>query len=215
MHSSTATSSPPLPTRHYVARVADSSCCATISRIRLASRPVRAKRARCLPFWIRAYFPGTQGGPLEHVIAAKAVAFGEALSEGYYNYAVQVQKNAKAMAKAFNEKNYQIISDGTDNHMMLIDLHSKNLSGKQAEETLIKADITINKNMVPFDDKSPMVTSGMRLGTAAMTTRGLVESDMTRIVELIDDVLMNIDNDGKIATIKQEVNRWMAEVPLY
>lgn len=160
-------------------------------------------------------FPGTQGGPLEHVIAAKAVAFGEALSDEYYNYAVQVQKNAKAMAKAFNGKGYQIISGDTDNHMMLIDLHAKNLSGKQAEETLIKADITINKNMVPFDDKSPMVTSGMRVGTAAMTTRGLVESDMIRIVELMDDVLMNIDNDSKIAAVKQEVNRWMAEVPLY
>ncbi len=160
-------------------------------------------------------FPGTQGGPLEHVIAAKAVAFGEALGDEYYNYAVQVQKNAKAMARAFNEKGYQIISGGTDNHMMLIDLHSKNLSGKQAEETLIKADITINKNMVPFDDKSPMVTSGMRVGTAAMTTRGLVEADMTRIVELMDDVLMNIDHNSKIASVKQEVNRWMAEVPLY
>ena len=160
-------------------------------------------------------FPGTQGGPLEHIIAAKAIAFGEALSESYYNYAVQVKKNAQAMAKAFVEKGYKIISDGTDNHLMLIDLRSKGLNGKIAEDTLIKADITINKNMVPFDDKSPMMTSGMRVGTAAMTTRGLVENDMARIVELIDAVLMNHDNDTKIATIKSEVNSWMAQVPLY
>jgi len=160
-------------------------------------------------------FPGTQGGPLEHIIAAKAIAFGEALSEEYYNYAVQVKNNAQAMAKAFVEKGYSIISGGTDNHLMLIDLRSKDLSGKLAENTLIKADITINKNMVPFDDKSPMVTSGMRVGTAAMTTRGLVENDMVRIVNLIDDVLMNHDNEAKIAAVKQEVNSWMAQVPLY
>jgi glycine hydroxymethyltransferase len=160
-------------------------------------------------------FPGTQGGPLEHIIAAKAIAFGEALSESYYNYAVQVKKNAQAMAKAFVEKGYKIISDGTDNHLMLIDLRSKGLNGKIAEDTLIKADITINKNMVPFDDKSPMITSGMRVGTAAMTTRGLLESDMERIVELIDAVLMNHDNDTKLASVKSEVNSWMAQVPLY
>ena len=160
-------------------------------------------------------FPGTQGGPLEHIIAAKAIAFGEALTEEYYNYAVQVKENAQAMAKAFVDKGYSIISGGTDNHLMLIDLRSKDLSGKLAENTLIKADITINKNMVPFDDKSPMVTSGMRVGTAAMTTRGLVENDMARIVDLIDDVLMNHDNDTKIAAVKQEVNSWMAQVPLY
>jgi glycine hydroxymethyltransferase len=160
-------------------------------------------------------FPGTQGGPLEHIIAAKAIAFGEALSEDYYNYAVQVKKNAQAMAKAFVDKGYSIISGGTDNHLMLIDLRSKDLSGKLAENTLIKADITINKNMVPFDDKSPMVTSGMRVGTAAMTTRGLLENDMVRIVELIDEVLMNHDNDTKLASIKQEVNTWMAQHPLY
>lgn len=160
-------------------------------------------------------FPGTQGGPLEHIIAAKAIAFGEALSEDYYNYAVQVKENAQAMAKAFVEKGYSIISGGTDNHLMLIDLRSKDLSGKLAENTLIKADITINKNMVPFDDKSPMVTSGMRVGTAAMTTRGLVENDMVRIVDLIDEVLMNHDNDAKLAAVKQEVNNWMAQVPLY
>lgn len=160
-------------------------------------------------------FPGTQGGPLEHIIAAKAVAFGEALEEDYYSYAVQVQKNAQAMAKAFLGKGYSIISGGTDNHLMLIDLTSKNLSGKLAENTLIKADITINKNMVPFDDKSPMVTSGMRVGTAAMTTRGLVEADMERIVDLIDTVLMNHEDDAKIASVKQEVNDWMKEHPLY
>ncbi len=160
-------------------------------------------------------FPGTQGGPLEHVIAAKAIAFGEALSDEYYNYAVQVQKNAQVMAKAFLEKGYKIISGGTDNHLMLIDLRPKGLTGKLAENTLIKADITINKNMVPFDDQSPMVTSGMRVGTAAMTTRGLVENDMERIVDLIDEVLTNHDNDAKIAAAKQEVNDWMAQVPLY
>jgi glycine hydroxymethyltransferase len=165
-------------------------------------------------------FPGTQGGPLEHIIAAKAVAFGEALSEGYYNYAVQVAKNAQAMSKAFVEKGYQIISGGTDNHLMLIDLRTKNgvasgLTGKLAENTLIKADITINKNMVPFDDKSPMVTSGMRVGTAAMTSRGLIETDMERIVDLIDTVLINHDQDAKIAAVKQEINNWMTQYPLY
>lgn len=165
-------------------------------------------------------FPGTQGGPLEHIIAAKAVAFGEALSEGYYNYATQVAKNAQAMAKAFVDKGYRIISGGTDNHLMLIDLRTKNgvesgLTGKLAENTLIKADITINKNMVPFDDKSPMVTSGMRVGTAAMTTRGLVEADMEHIVDLVDTVLVNNDNDAKIAAVKTEVNEWMKQYPLY
>jgi glycine hydroxymethyltransferase len=165
-------------------------------------------------------FPGTQGGPLEHIIAAKAIAFGEALSEGYYNYATQVAKNAQAMAKAFVDKGYRIISGGTDNHLMLIDLRTKNgaesgLTGKLAENTLIKADITINKNMVPFDDKSPMVTSGMRVGTAAMTTRGLVETDMERIVDLVDTVLVNNDNEAKIAAVKTEVNEWMKQYPLY
>ena len=165
-------------------------------------------------------FPGTQGGPLEHIIAAKAIAFGEALSEGYYNYATQVTKNAQAMAKAFVEKGYKIISGGTDNHLMLIDLRTRNgiasgLTGKLAENTLIKADITINKNMVPFDDKSPMVTSGIRVGTAAMTTRGLLEADMERIVDLVDTVLTNNDNDSKIASVKEEVNTWMKQYPLY
>ena len=165
-------------------------------------------------------FPGTQGGPLEHIIAAKAVAFGEALSDDYMDYINQVQANAQAMARAFVDRGYSIISGGTDNHLMLIDLRSKGgnnttLTGKLAENTLIKADITINKNMVPFDDKSPMVTSGMRVGTAAMTTRGLKESDMERIVVYIDEVLMNHDNDRRISSIKEEINEWMKAFPLY
>ncbi|MFC5410421.1 serine hydroxymethyltransferase [Larkinella bovis] len=160
-------------------------------------------------------FPGTQGGPLEHIIAAKAVAFGEALSDDFGDYANQIQKNAQAMAAAFLAKGYQIISNGTDNHLMLIDLRSKGLSGKLAENTLIKADITINKNMVPFDDKSPMVTSGMRVGTAAVTTRGMKESDMEQIVVYIDEVLMNHDNEAKIQIVKDEINTWMKAFPLY
>ena len=160
-------------------------------------------------------FPGTQGGPLEHVIAAKAIAFGEALTDDFYDYALQVKKNAQVMAQAFVDKGYKIISGGTENHLMLIDLSPKNLTGRLAENTLIKADITVNKNMVPFDAKSPMVTSGMRIGTPAMTTRGLVETDMERIVELIDDVLMNHDNDAKIASVRAEVNNWMKDYPLY
>lgn len=160
-------------------------------------------------------FPGTQGGPLEHVIAAKAVAFREAQSESYLNYIGQVQKNARAMAKAFMDKDYKVISGGTDNHLMLIDLRSKNITGKQAEQGLIKADITINKNMVPFDDKSPFTTSGMRLGTSALTTRGLQAEDMERVVALIDTVLMNLTNTQKIAQVRQEVNEWMENVPLF
>ncbi len=160
-------------------------------------------------------FPGTQGGPLEHVIAAKAIAFAEALSDDYTAYAQQVKSNAQAMAKAFVAKGYKIISGGTDNHLMLIDLSTKGLTGKMAENTLIKADITVNKNMVPFDEKSPMVTSGMRVGTAAMTTRGLVEADMERIVDLIDNVLMNAEDEAKIKSTKQEINTWMGQYPLY
>ncbi|MVM29599.1 serine hydroxymethyltransferase [Spirosoma sp. HMF4905] len=160
-------------------------------------------------------FPGTQGGPLEHIIAAKAVAFGEALSDDFYDYAVQVKANAQAMANSFVNLGYKIISGGTDNHLMLIDLRSKGLTGKLAENTLIKADITINKNMVPFDDKSPMVTSGMRVGTAAMTTRGLKESDMEQIVVYIDKVLMNHDNESVLSTVKEEINEWMKAFPLY
>jgi glycine hydroxymethyltransferase len=160
-------------------------------------------------------FPGTQGGPLEHIIAAKAVAFKEAASDKYFAYIQQVKRNADAMAKVFVEKGYQIVSGGTDNHLMLIDLRSKGLTGKLAENTLIKADITINKNMVPFDDKSPFVTSGMRIGTPAMTSRGLVETDMERIVHLIDEVLMNHDNDSKLASIKAEINNWVKDYPLF
>ncbi|GAB2610436.1 serine hydroxymethyltransferase [Emticicia sediminis] len=160
-------------------------------------------------------FPGTQGGPLEHIIAAKAIAFGEALTEGFYNYQVQVQKNAKVMAQEFMNRGYKVISGGTDNHLMLIDLRPKNLTGKIAENSLIQADITVNKNMVPFDDKSAMTTSGMRVGASAMTTRGLVEADMIRIVDLIDEVLMNHDNATKIANVRGEINNWMKNYPLF
>jgi glycine hydroxymethyltransferase len=160
-------------------------------------------------------FPGTQGGPLEHVIAAKAVAYQEALSDEFLEYVIQVKKNATAMAEEFSRLGYKIISDGTDNHLILIDLRSKDLTGKLAEETLIKADITINKNMVPFDDKSPFVTSGMRLGTPAVTTRGLKEADMTRTVGLIDKVLTNHSDEALISSVKEEVNDWMAKFPLY
>ncbi len=162
-----------------------------------------------------AVFPGTQGGPLEHVIASKAVAYFEALSDDYTSYIKQVQQNAQAMAKSFLERGYDIISGGTDNHMMLIDLRSKGITGKLAENTLVKADITINKNMVPFDDKSPFVTSGMRVGTAAITTRGLKENDMERIVGLIDEVLTNHDNDSKIGAARKKINNWMQEYPLF
>ncbi|WP_394993353.1 serine hydroxymethyltransferase [Emticicia sp.] len=160
-------------------------------------------------------FPGTQGGPLEHIIAAKAISFGEALTEGFYNYQVQVQKNAKVMAQEFMNRGYKVISGGTDNHLMLIDLRPKNLTGKIAENSLILADITVNKNMVPFDDKSAMTTSGMRVGTSAMTTRGLIEGDMVRIVDLIDDVLMNHNNATTIANVKAEINTWMKQYPLF
>ncbi len=161
-------------------------------------------------------FPGTQGGPLEHVIAAKAVAFGEALSDDYMNYIVQVKKNAAVMANRFIDKGYHVISGGTDNHLMLIDLRSKGeVTGRDAENALIKADITINKNMVPFDSRSPFVTSGIRVGTAAITTRGMKEADMDKVVDLIDDVLLNKDNENKIREIKDEVNSWMKDFPLY
>jgi glycine hydroxymethyltransferase len=160
-------------------------------------------------------FPGTQGGPLEHVIAAKAVAFSEALSDDYLKYAQQIKKNAQIMAEAFLKKGYDIISGGTDNHLMLIDLRSKGLTGKEAENALIRADITINKNMVPFDDKSPFVTSGMRVGTAAITSRGMKDDDMVRIVEMIDSVLMNQTKDSVLETVRKDVNNWMTEYPLY
>ncbi len=160
-------------------------------------------------------FPGTQGGPLEHVIAAKAVAYGEALSDSYLTYIKQVQKNAQAMAKALVSRDYQIISGGTDNHLVLIDLRNKDITGKEAENSLIEADITINKNMVPFDDKSPFVTSGMRLGTAAITTRGLKENDMEKIIEFIDRVLRARNNPSELKSIKLEINDWMNSFPLF
>ncbi len=160
-------------------------------------------------------FPGTQGGPLEHIIAAKAIAFQEALSDEYMHYVVQVKKNASIMADEFVSLGYQIISGGTDNHLMLIDLRNKDLTGKIAEETLGKVDITINKNMVPFDTKSPFVTSGMRVGTAAVTTRGLKEADMKKIVHLIDRALKNHDQEAELQKIRVEVNTWMVEFPLY
>ncbi|HAV54588.1 MAG TPA: serine hydroxymethyltransferase [Aequorivita sp.] len=162
-----------------------------------------------------AIFPGNQGGPLEHIIAAKAIAFGEALTDDFLHYMVQVKKNAAVMAKHFVEKGYDIISGGTDNHMMLIDLRNKNISGKEAEEALGKADITVNKNMVPFDDKSPFVTSGIRIGTAAVTTRGLVEKDMEKIVNLIDEVIVNREDDAKLESIAEKVNEMMSGLPLF
>jgi len=162
-----------------------------------------------------AVFPGNQGGPLMHIIGAKAVAFGEALTDEYFRYILQVQKNAKAMAQAFVEKGYDIISGGTDNHMMLIDLRNKGISGKDAEKALGKAEITVNKNMVPFDDKSPFVTSGIRVGTPAITTRGLVEADMKTIVELIDEVITNHDNDDKLEEIADKVVDMMSERPIF
>ena len=156
-----------------------------------------------------AVFPGNQGGPLEHVIAGKAIAFGEALKDDFMTYMIQVRQNAKAMAKAFLERDYNIISGGTDNHMMLIDLRNKNISGKDAELALVKADITANKNMVPFDDKSPFVTSGIRFGTPAITTRGLKEKDMLEIVSLIDKVIKNHENDSIINGVRLSVNEMM------
>ena len=157
-------------------------------------------------------FPGTQGGPLEHIIAAKAVAFKEALSEKYFKYVVQVKKNANIMANEFTKKGYNIISNGTDNHLMLIDLRNKNINGKEAEENLGKADITINKNMVPFDTESPFVTSGMRIGTAAITTRGMIERDMVKIVGFIDRVLTN---EKETKRVKKEINNWAVQFPLH
>ncbi|WP_460219165.1 serine hydroxymethyltransferase [Psychroserpens sp. MEBiC05023] len=162
-----------------------------------------------------AVFPGNQGGPLEHIIAAKAIAFGEALSDDFMHYILQVKHNAAAMAKAFVDRGYHIISGGTDNHMMLIDLRNKNITGKEAEEALGVADITVNKNMVPFDDKSPFVTSGIRIGTAAITTRGLKEPDMETIVGFIDEALMNYQNEAKLEGIAQKVNAMMSDKPLF
>ncbi len=162
-----------------------------------------------------AVFPGNQGGPLEHIIAAKAIAFGEALTDEFLHYMIQVKKNAAAMAAAFTARDYKIISGGTDNHMMLIDLRNKGITGKDAEKVLVRADITANKNMVPFDDKSPFITSGIRFGTAAVTTRGLKEDDMGIIVSFIDEVLSNPENEDVIARVKENVNAMMKKRPLF
>jgi glycine hydroxymethyltransferase len=162
-----------------------------------------------------AVFPGTQGGPLEHVIAAKAVAFGEILSDEFSIYAKQIIANAQAMAKAFTAKDYEIVSGGTDNHLMLIDLRNKNISGKKAENVLVKADITVNKNMVPFDDKSAFVTSGIRVGVAAITTRGMKEPDMETVVSFIDKALLHADDEAMLSSIAKEINSFMQQFPLY
>ncbi|MEZ4853700.1 serine hydroxymethyltransferase [Flavobacterium sp.] len=162
-----------------------------------------------------AVFPGNQGGPLMHIIAAKAVAFGEALTDAFFRYTLQVQKNAKAMAAAFVARGYNIISEGTDNHMMLIDLRNKNITGKEAENALVKAEITVNKNMVPFDDKSPFVTSGIRVGTPAITTRGLVEADMETIVAFMDKVITNYQDEAILEQVAEEVNDFMADKPMF
>ena len=160
-------------------------------------------------------FPGTQGGPLEHVIAAKAIAFGEILTDDFTVYAKQVVSNAQAMTKALVKRNYQIISGGTDNHLMLIDLRNKNITGKKAQETLDRAHITLNKNAVPYDDKSPFVTSGIRVGVPAITTRGMNEADMETVVDMIDRVLMNIDDEKTVNQVKEEVKQFMTRFPLY
>ena len=162
-----------------------------------------------------AVFPGIQGGPLEHVIAAKAVAFGEILSDEFTVYAHQIIKNSQAMATALSGLGYQIISGGTDNHLVLIDLRNKNISGKKAEQALVQADITANKNMVPFDDKSAFVTSGIRLGVPAVTTRGMKENDMGFVVNCIDRILMNADDTTVITAVKKEVNEYMSQFLLY
>ena len=162
-----------------------------------------------------AVFPGIQGGPLQHIIAAKAIAFGEILTDEFTDYAKQVVVNAQVMAKAFVDKGYKLISDGTDNHLMLIDLRNKNISGKKAEQTLVKADITLNKNMVPFDDKSAFVTSGIRVGTAAITTRGMKETHMQFVVDAMDKTLTNADDEKVISAIRGEVNEFMKQFVLY
>ncbi len=162
-----------------------------------------------------AVFPGNQGGPLEHVIGAKAIAFGEALEEDFLNYIVRVRNNAKAMAHEFSNLDYNIISGGTDNHIMLIDLRNKNITGKEAEEALVKADITANKNMVPFDDKSPFITSGIRFGTPALTTRGVQEHEIPKIVDFIDVVINNYQNENVLKKVKNEVNEFMSGRKLF
>ena len=162
-----------------------------------------------------AVFPGNQGGPLEHVVRAKAIAFGEALEEDFLNYIVRVRNNAKTMANEFSNRNYNIISGGTDNHMMLIDLRNKNITGKDAEEALVKADITANKNMVPFDDKSPFITSGIRFGTPALTTRGVEEHEIAKVVDFIDEVINNYQNESVLNKVKNEVNEFMSGRKLF
>lgn len=164
-----------------------------------------------------AVFPGVQGGPLEHVIASKAVAFGEALTEDYKEYAIQVKKNASVMSKCFVDKGYKVISGGTDNHLMLIDLRTKfpEITGKVVENTLVRADITVNKNMVPFDSRSPFTTSGLRVGTPAITTRGLKENHIPQIVDLIDEVISNVENEKVIEGVKEQVNKLMRDFPLF
>jgi glycine hydroxymethyltransferase len=164
-----------------------------------------------------AVFPGQQGGPLEHIIAAKAIAFGEALSDDFKVYVEQVKKNADVMADAFVKRGYKVISNGTDNHLMLIDLRTKfpDITGKVVENTLVKADITINKNMVPFDSRSPFQTSGLRVGTPAITTRGLKEENMEPIVELIDEVISNVQNEAVLESVKKRVNNMMRDFPLF
>lgn len=162
-----------------------------------------------------AVFPGNQGGPLEHVVAAKAIAFGEALEEDFLNYIVRVRNNAKSMADEFSNRNYNIISGGTDNHMMLIDLRNKNITGKDAEEALVKADITANKNMVPFDDKSPFITSGIRFGTPALTTRGVEKHEIAKVVDFIDEVINNYQNESVLNKVKNEVNEFMSGRKLF
>ena len=162
-----------------------------------------------------AVFPGMQGGPLEHIIAAKAIAFGEALTDEYFEYTLQVKKNATAMADALVAKGYDVVSGGTDNHCMLIDLRSKNITGKDAENSLVKAHITVNKNMVPFDDQSPFVTSGIRVGTAALTTRGLNEQHMVQIVDLMDEVIVNFENEAVLEAVGDKVNEMMGDFPIF
>ena len=162
-----------------------------------------------------AIFPGNQGGPLEHVIAGKAIAFGEALTDDFMHYILQVKKNADAMGKAFVKRGYDLISGGTDNHMMLIDLRNKNITGKDAEKALVKADITVNKNMVPFDTQSPFVTSGIRVGTPAITTRGLLEDDMETIVAFIDEVISNYEDEAVLESVAKHVNVMMGHRPLF
>ena len=178
-------------------------------------RTAKGKIRRLSSLLDSGVFPGTQGGPLEHVIAAKAIAFGEALQDDFSNYTQQVQKNAQYLAKALESKGYNIVSGGTDNHMLLVDLRPQELTGKVAEDTLIQADITVNKNIIPFDEQSPLHTSGIRIGTAALTTRGLKEKDMVRVATYIDEVLLNREKKSNTLEIKHEINHWMKKYPLY